>query len=197
MALYQNYPYTDLQTTNLDYLLLQTKTNTESIQTTNNRVTANANAISANARAISTETAARDHGDRVASLLCIGANLTPEGVVDDDFDIEGIAQTNEAWAAWWDEQGDGVDPSLLSPTPEEARITAELMRLMLEEPHIEAESLEVISCPTTVMVGEDDCIDDYETLAIYQSIYGAKLVVVPFCGHVIPKYAPWDVSREL
>lgn len=140
---------------------------------------------------------ARDHGDRVASLLCIGANLTPEGVVDDDFDIEGIAQTNEAWAAWWDEQRDGVDPSLLSPTPEEARITAELMRLMLEEPHIEAESLEVISCPTTVMVGEDDCIDDYETLAIYQSIYGAKLVVVPFCGHVIPKYAPWDVSREL
>lgn len=65
MALYQNYPYTDLQTANLDYLLLQTKTNTESIQTTNNRVTANANAISANASAISTEAATRDHSDRV------------------------------------------------------------------------------------------------------------------------------------
>ena len=140
---------------------------------------------------------ARDHADRVASLLCIGANLSPEGVVDDDFDIEGIALANEAWAAWCDEcQGD-VDPSLLSPTPEEARATAQLMRLMLEEPHIEAASLRAISCPTTVMVGEEDCIDDFETIAIYQAIPGARLVVVPFCGHVIPKHAPEDVNREL
>ena len=140
---------------------------------------------------------ARDHADRVTSLLCIGANLTPEGVTDDDFDIEGIAAVNEAWADAWESSAGDVDPDLLSPTPQEARITAELMRLMLEEPHIDASSLGGISCPTTVMVGEFDCIDDFETIAIYQAIPEAKLVVVPFMGHVLPKHAPDDVSREL
>ena len=140
---------------------------------------------------------ARDHGNRVASLLCIGANLTPEGVVDEDFDIEGIACANEAWAAAWDGHQGGVDPALLSPTPTEARTTAELMRLMLEEPHIDASSLSAIGCPTTIMVGEDDCIDDFETIAIYQAISESRLVVVPFCGHVLPKHAPADVTREL
>ena len=127
----------------------------------------------------------------------MGANLTPEGVLDEGWDMEETAETNEGWAAWASAAPPDVDPSLLTPTPEEATHTAELLRLMLEEPHIEAASLKRIGCPTTVMVGEFDCIRDDETVAIVQAIEGAELVVVPGCGHTLPKHAPDTVANEL
>ena len=139
---------------------------------------------------------ARDHGERVLSATLLGANLTPEGVLDEGWDMEGTAEVNESWAAWA-ETAPGIDPSLLTPTPEEARTTAELLRLMLEEPHIDASSLASISCPVSVMVGEFDCIRDDETAAIARNIPGARLTVVPGCGHTLPKHAPHEVAQEL
>lgn len=140
---------------------------------------------------------ARDHASRVLSLLAIGANLTPEGVMAErDWDIAQEAATHEAWALWADTTSTDVDTTLLTPTPEEARNTADLLRLMLEEPHISPKSLATISCPTTVMVGEHDCIADYETVQIVRAIPRARLVVVPDCGHVIPKHAPQAVTCE-
>ena len=47
---------------------------------------------------------ARDHPERVASLLSIGANLTPEGVIDDGWDLEGSARRNQEWAGYWDDR---------------------------------------------------------------------------------------------
>lgn len=140
---------------------------------------------------------ARDYPERVLSATLLGANLTPEGVIEDDWDMEGTAETNEAWAAWCKEADPKVDTSLLTPTPEEALQTAELLRLMLEEPHIDAGSLTCIACPVTVMVGEFDCIRDDETVAMARTIPAAKLVVVPGCGHTLPKHAPREVAAEL
>ena len=94
------------------------------------------------------------------------------------------------------ERFEDVDPALLSPTPDEASATADLLELMLVEPHIPAESLAAISCPATVMVGEYDCIRDDETVAIWRSIPGARLSVVPECGHSIPKRRPDMVVYE-
>ena len=140
---------------------------------------------------------ARDHAARVLSATILGANLTPEGVVTDGWDMEDVAEVNEEWAAWANAAPAEVDPSLLTPTPEEATITAELMRLMLEEPHIDAATLAAIACPTTIMVGEFDCIRDDETVAIVQAIEGSELVVIPECGHTLPKHAPDTVANEL
>ena len=140
---------------------------------------------------------ARDHGARVLSATLLGANLTPEGVLDEGWDMEGTALVNEQWAAWANEAPNEVDPALLTPTPEEARTTAELLRLMLEEPNIDAASLAAIRCPTTIMAGEFDCIRDDETVAIARSIPGAQLVIVPGCGHTLPKHAPHTVATEL
>lgn len=141
---------------------------------------------------------ARDHPELALSLLSIGANLTPDGV-DDSFQMEQAAQGLLAWADFW-EKGDGshrdVDPSLVSPTPQEARTTAELLHMMVVYPQIDPAGLSQIACPTTVMAGEFDEIKREETDLIHASIPGSRLVIVPGAGHVLPKEAPEDVARE-
>jgi len=142
---------------------------------------------------------ARDHADRVLSLTALGANLTPEGVIEDpEWDIANSIAANKDWLAYWTTHPTvGVDPSLLSPTPEEAGVTAELLQLMVDEPHIPAESLAAITCPTTIMVGEFDCIVPQETEAIHDNIAGSRLVVVPEAEHSLPKQVPDRVVDEL
>ena len=141
---------------------------------------------------------ARDHPELALSLLSIGANLSPDGV-DDSFQMEQAAQSLLAWADFW-EKGDGsrrdVDPGLVSPTPQEARTTAELLHMMVVYPQIDPASLSQITCPTTVMAGEFDEIKREETDLIHVSIPGSRLVIVPGAGHVLPKEAPEDVARE-
>lgn len=141
---------------------------------------------------------ARDHPELALSLLSIGANLTPDGV-DDSFQMEQAAQGLLAWADYW-EKGDGshryVDPSLVSPTPQEARTTAELLHMMVVYPQIDPAGLSQIACPTTVMAGEFDEIKREETDLIHASVPGSRLVIVPGAGHVLPKEAPEDVARE-
>ena len=141
---------------------------------------------------------ARDHPELALSLLSIGANLSPDGV-DDSFQMEQAAQNLFAWADFW-EKGDGshrnVDPSLVRPTPKEARTTAELLHMMVVYPQIDPASLSQIACPTTVMAGEFDEIKREETDLIHVSIPDSRLVIVPGAGHVLPKEAPEDVVRE-
>ena len=141
---------------------------------------------------------ARDHPELALSLLCIGANLTPDGV-DDSFQMEQAAQNLLAWADFW-EKGDGshrnVDPSLVRPTPREARTTAKLLHMMVVYPQIDPAGLSQIACPTTVMAGEFDEIKREATDLIHVSIPGSRLVIVPGAGHVLPKEAPEDVARE-
>lgn len=141
---------------------------------------------------------ARDHPELVLSLLSIGANLSPDGV-DDSFQMEQAAQGLLAWADYW-EKGDGshrdVDPSLVSPTPKEARTTAELLHMMVVYPQIDPAGLSQIACPTTVMAGEFDEIKREETDLIHASVPGSRLVIVTGAGHVLPKETPEDVARE-
>ncbi|MBO7673497.1 MAG: alpha/beta fold hydrolase [Atopobiaceae bacterium] len=140
---------------------------------------------------------ARDHADRVASIVAGGANLTPEGVVD-EWDMEGSIASQRAWSEWL-QSGDvahGIDPSLL-PSANDAATAAELLQLMLDEPHIDAASLATISCPSCVLVGENDCITRDETESIAAAIPHARLVTVPGVGHSLPRQAPDAVSLQV
>lgn len=142
---------------------------------------------------------ARDHPQRIASLVAGGANLTPEGVVEDpSWDTEGSAATNRSWAAFVEstELPEQFDPTLL-PSAEEARLSGALLQLMLDEPHIDPASLAAITCPTCVLVGEHDCITWEETSTIARSIPGARLVVVPEAGHSLPRVAPDSVALQV
>ncbi|MBR2739188.1 MAG: alpha/beta hydrolase [Oscillospiraceae bacterium] len=94
--------------------------------------------------------------DRLSRLIVSGANLTP----------------------------DGVKSSL--------RLFIKIMyfftkdsklKMMLNEPHITAESLSAISVPTTVMAGEKDLIRKKETEAIAAAIPGSKLRIIKGEGH--------------
>lgn len=140
---------------------------------------------------------ARDRPELALSLLSIGANLSPDGV-DDSFQMEQASLELTAWADYW-EKGDGskrdVDPSLVRPTPREARTTAELLHMMVVHPHIDPAGLVAISCPTTVLAGEFDEIKREETDLIHTSIPGSSLVIVPGAGHVLPKEASQEVAR--
>ncbi len=142
---------------------------------------------------------ARDYADRACSIVATGANLTPDGVIDEpDWDTPGSAESNRAWASFMEasQLPDEINPELL-PSATEARLSEELFRLMLDEPHIEASSLERISCPACVMVGEHDCITPEETNAIAEHIPGARLVVVPGVGHSTPRLAPDSVALQV
>jgi pimeloyl-ACP methyl ester carboxylesterase len=147
---------------------------------------------------------ARDRPELVLSLVSVGANLTPEGVRDDDGWLESSREALEAWADWWRE-GEGaslvrsgaVDPALLSPTPDEAAREAELLRLMEVEPHVDAASLAAVRCPTTVVAGEHDVIEPSETRAIFSAVPDARLVVLEGLGHSVPKQDPRTLARLL
>jgi pimeloyl-ACP methyl ester carboxylesterase len=139
---------------------------------------------------------ARDYPSRVRSIVVGGANLTPEGVID-EWDSEASARVNRTWAAW--AKGacptDTIDPTLL-PDATDALWASELLQLMLDEPQIDAASLASISCPSCVIVGEHDCITPEQTHAIARAIPGARLVVVPGVGHSLPRQAPDSVCCQ-
>lgn len=139
---------------------------------------------------------ARDHASRVLSIVAGGANLTPEGVID-EWDTPGSVRGNLAWASWVEgaDVPQEVDATLV-PSADATRTSAELLQLMLDEPHIEAASLAAIRCPACVLVGEHDCIAREETEAIAAAIPHARLVTVPKVGHSIPRQAPDTVCCQ-
>lgn len=149
---------------------------------------------------------ARDCPKRVLSLVAMGANLCPEGVDDGDWDVEGTARSLREWADWLDSLGDAgpVDPTLLVPDDTAARTNAELLQLMVDEPHIDPASLSSVRCPATVVVGEFDCIRPWQTRQIVGGLRSGgndrvRQVTVPGCDHTIPKHEPlWctDVLQQ-
>ena len=101
---------------------------------------------------------ALEHPERVKSLILDGGNLFPEGLteptrreIDEEFE--------DALAA-----GD------------ESRL--ELLRLMIDEPHIDPASLSSIDAPTLVVAGTDDVIEEEHTRLIADSIPGARLALI-------------------
>jgi len=135
------------------------------------------------------------HPELVASLTSIGANLTPEGVNNEGWDPQATIQRLLDWAEWVENlpKDGAIDPTLMSPTAQEARQQAELLNLMEIEPHIDPESLKSISCPTTVMAGQYDVIKPEETKRIVRAISQAQLFISEGHGHTLPKEAPDDV----
>ncbi|MDO4537815.1 MAG: alpha/beta hydrolase [Coriobacteriales bacterium] len=147
---------------------------------------------------------ARDYAPRIASIVAGGANLTPEGVIEEpSWDIAGSIRLNRDWASYWSDpkssreiDSSQIDRTLL-PSPDDTLLSAELLQLMEDEPHIEAASLGSITCPACVLVGEHDCITREETEAIASAISGARLVTIPGVGHSLPRLVPDSVALQV
>jgi len=98
------------------------------------------------------------HPGRVKSLVLNGGNLFPEGL-EPDVRAEDARAFAEAQAA-------GDTRAL------------ELLRLMMDEPHIRPEQLAGICVPTLVVAGTHDMILEEHTRLIAASIPGARLAFV-------------------
>jgi len=127
---------------------------------------------------------ARDHPDRVASLVAISANLDPSGFVPDD----------QAGLTMSVEQHQQLDDEYARLSPDGAahadQVVSKLMALWRQQPQIPSASLAGITAPTLVLAGERDMVAADHTAMIVRSIPGAGLCVVPGTGHLLVRERP-------
>ena len=98
------------------------------------------------------------HPTRVKSLVLNGGNLFPEGLTEQtrreiDEEYEQAVATND------EDQ-------------------LELLRLMIDEPHIDPAQLSELNKPTLVVAGTDDMIEETHTRLIAESIPNAQLALI-------------------
>lgn len=103
------------------------------------------------------------HPDRVDRLILNGANLDPRGV---KFHIQFPIVLGYALA------------SLFAKMSPKAKKNAEILGLMVKEPHIPAEALQNLYIPTLVIVGTRDMIRDSHTLLIARSLPRGRLEMI-------------------
>ena len=114
--------------------------------------------------------------ERVLSLVLNGGNLFPEGLLD-EVRREDAAAFEQALAA-----GDVRQ--------------LELLRLMMDEPHIDPEMLTALHMPTLVIAGVDDMIAEEHTRLIAASIPGAQLRILPGT-HFVAAENPIEFNRAI
>ena len=90
--------------------------------------------------------------------------------------------------------------SLFAKKKPGARKKAELLGLMVNDPHVKPVELAKIQCPTLVVAGDDDMIKDEHTRLIASAIPGAQLSILPgshFVANENPKAFNEAVLRFL
>jgi pimeloyl-ACP methyl ester carboxylesterase len=123
---------------------------------------------------------ALQHQERVAAMILVGANLSPDG-------LTPLARKGLQLRA----AGQGLR-SLFSKGAGRQR---ELTRLMLEHPRIDPQQLEKVTVPTLVISGERDVIKDEHSELIARTLPNARRVAIPGAGHFVMKDAPTEFDR--
>jgi pimeloyl-ACP methyl ester carboxylesterase len=103
------------------------------------------------------------HPERVDRLILNGANLSPSGVKL-HLQIPIVLGYHLA--------------SLFAGRCLEAKLRAEILGLMVKEPHIRPEELTALTVPTLVIVGTKDMIKDEHTLLIASSLPNSRLEII-------------------
>ncbi|WP_211318894.1 alpha/beta fold hydrolase [Nocardioides silvaticus] len=129
---------------------------------------------------------ARDHADRVLSLVAISGNLDPTGFVEDDVEHDSGLDPDRFSEAY-----DRLSPD--GPEHREA-VLEKLMAMWTTQPQIAASSLSAITAPTLVLAGQHDSIRTDHTVAIADAIPGAQLAIVPGAGHTVMEERPEVVN---
>lgn len=117
---------------------------------------------------------ALDHPDRVHSLILNGANLFPKGLTEET--RHAIDDEYRAALASGDEH------------------QLELMRLMIDEPHVDPAQLASIDVPTLVIAGTDDMIEESHTRLIADGIPNAQLCIIKGT-HFVAAENPAEFNR--
>ena len=101
--------------------------------------------------------------ERVEKLVLNGANLFPSGV--------------KAIYQWPIEIGYRM-AKLFAKKSEKARQNAEMLGLMVNEPHIDPTELSRLTMPVLVIAGTKDMIKESHTRLIYKSLPNAQLNII-------------------
>ena len=108
-------------------------------------------------------TFALKYPERVEKLIIDGANLFPSGV--------------RPLYQWPIEIGYRI-AKLFAKKSEKAKQNAEMLGLMVNEPHIEPSELVRLTMPVLVVAGTKDMIKESHTRLIYKSLPNAKLEII-------------------
>lgn len=108
-------------------------------------------------------TFALKYPERIEKLILNGANLFPSGV--------------KPLYQWPIEVGYGI-AKLFSKKSEQAKHNAELLGLMVNEPHIEPSDLARLTMPVLVIAGTKDMIKESHMRLIYKSLPNAQLNII-------------------
>lgn len=140
---------------------------------------------------------ARDHPERVRSLVAISANLDPSAftasaaeagapVLAELPDADGEPAPDETRAHYERLSPDGAEHSEV--------VLGKLLRLWTSEPRIDPASLAAVTAPVLVMSGDRDTIRPDHSLLIASSIPTAQLCIVPGTTHGLVTERPALVS---
>ena len=119
------------------------------------------------------------HPERVNRLILNGANLDPKGV-------KPLVQLPIVL---------GYHFASLSKNPK-AKARAELLGLMVNEPHIDPAELKKLTMPVLVIAGTKDMIEERHTRLIAASLPNARLALIPG-DHFIASKAPAAFNRAV
>ncbi len=108
-------------------------------------------------------TFALKYPERVDKMIVDGANLFPSGV--------------KPLYQWPIELGYRI-AKLFSKKSEQAKRNAEMLGLMVNEPHIESSELDRLTMPVLVVAGTKDMIKESHTRLIYKSLPNAQLAIL-------------------
>jgi pimeloyl-ACP methyl ester carboxylesterase len=124
--------------------------------------------------------------DLVGRLVMIGSNYHHEGLL--PLPIEGDSPVLEMLLADYSERSpDGADHF--------GEVVGKSLTMFATEPDLTVDDLHAVSVPVLVLVGDDDLIVLSHTCALYESIPGAQLAVVPGASHALPMEQPEEVVR--
>ena len=121
------------------------------------------------------------HQERIRRLVLNGANLSPAGVK---------AHVQIPIVLGW------RIASLFARRSPQARQNAEILGLMVKEPHINPAALSALRVPTLVIVGTRDMIRDRHTQSIAASLPNARLERIPG-DHFIAAKNPEAFNRAV
>lgn len=121
------------------------------------------------------------HPERVDRLILNGANLDPSGVKPQ----VQIPILIGYWLA-----------SLFAKCSKQAKAHAEMLGLMVTQPHIPAEALRTLYIPTLVIVGTRDMIRDSHTLRIARSLPEGRMEML-VGDHFIASKCPDEFNEAV
>jgi pimeloyl-ACP methyl ester carboxylesterase len=125
---------------------------------------------------------ALQHQERVAAMILVGANLNPDG----------MGATTRAGLRML---AAGRTLKNVFARGEKKDRDRDLVRLMLQHPHIDPQQLEKVTVPTLVISGEHDIIKDEHSALIADSLPNARRVIIAGASHFVMKDAPEEFDR--